>query len=352
MGRTTDYPECFRMCWKTLIGETVIQPLFLNKLHSVCAFNIWSKEATRGETSRILKCRVTLSCCLETACLEEQSQSWRRANTETDELNNSLCPSTTHCHPDVWVAVDMQTTQATRSSCWDFHWWTQKDEFRKDTWLNEHQLSQICGSLIADNCDLVWVNAPLSFGPVSSSRGRRSSLRGWRRTEAAQPAEQCLVLGRRRDPEPRPARQSSPPAGSARPRKNRRRKTNVLFCNIRRARVSECVVHLLIFEKGDNGFSPWTGQTAHWPHPMTHKGWRERRGRDTDGGSTVPKPLVPDIIYPQWNMDIRGWDTTSTTTTTLSQSWPNFVTCCTVHYICDVGSSLKSETSPSPPFPN
>lgn len=92
-------------------------------------------------------------------------------------------------------------------------------------------------------------------------------------------------------------------------------------------------------------------KTAHWPHPTTRKGWREGRGRDTDGGSAVPKPLVPDIIYPQWNMDIRGWNTTSTTTTTLSQSWPIFVPCCTVHYICDVGSSLKSETSPSSPLP-
>lgn len=82
------------------------------------------------------------------------------------------------------------------------------------------------------------------------------------------------------------------------------------------------------------------------PHPTTHKGWRERRGRDTDGGSAVPKPLVPDIIYPQWNMDIRGWDNTFTTTTTLSQRWPNFVPCCTVHYICDVGSSLKRHPHP------
>lgn len=74
---------------------------------------------------------------------------------------------------------------------------------------------------------------------------------------------------------------------------------------------------------------------------MTHaKGRRGRRRRHTYGGSAVPKPLVPDIISPQWNMDIRGWDTTTTTTTTLSHSWPNFVTCCTVHYICDVGSSL------------
>lgn len=117
----------------------------------------------------------------------------------------------------------------------------------------------------------------------------------------------------------------------------------MLFCNIRRARVSECVVHLLIFEKGDDVFSllDWANGTL-GPHPMTHaKGRSGRRRRHTYGGSAVPKPLVPDIISPQWNMDIRGWDTTTTTTTTtLSHSWPNFVTCCTVHYICDVGSSL------------
>lgn len=74
---------------------------------------------------------------------------------------------------------------------------------------------------------------------------------------------------------------------------------------------------------------------------MTQGGWRERRRHHADGGAAVPKPLVPDIIYPQWNMDVRGWDTSSTTTTTtLSQSQPNFVTCRTVHYICDVGSTL------------
>lgn len=177
-----------------------------------------------------------------------------------------------------------------------------------------------------------------SFCPVSS-RGRRSRPRGLRQTEAHQ-AERRLAAGRRRAPEPRPARENSPTAASARPRKNRRRKTNASFCNARRARVSECVVHLLIFGNGDQIPPPWTGQTAHGPHPTTHKGWRERRRHDTDGGSAVPQPLVPDIIYPQWNMDIRGWDTSSTTTrTTLSQSPPNFVTCRTVHYICDVGSS-------------
>lgn len=107
------------------------------------------------------------------------------------------------------------------------------------------------------------------------------------------------------------------------------------------ARVSECFVHLLIFEKGDNVFSPldWANGTLA-PPDDTRKGRRERRRHNTDGGSAVPKPLVPDIIYPQWNMDIRGWNTTTTTATTLSQSWPNFVTCCTLHYICHVGSSL------------
>ena len=34
----------------------------------------------------------------------------------------------------------------------------------------------------------------------------------------------------------------------------------------------------------------------------------ERRRGPTSGGSAVPKPLVPVIICPQWNTDIRGWD--------------------------------------------
>ncbi|TMS12950.1 Ubiquitin carboxyl-terminal hydrolase MINDY-2 [Larimichthys crocea] len=45
--------------------------------------------------------------------------------------------------------------------------------------------------------------------------------------------------------------------------------------------------------------------------------FEERRDK-TNGGSAVPKPLVPAILYPQWNLDIRGRDTTTTTTPYLS----------------------------------
>lgn len=110
------------------------------------------------------------------------------------------------------------------------------------------RFDQSCASVIERSC------VPLSSG-LLCSRDSRRPLRGWRQTAVAPRARQHLAqLGRQRGPEPRPARES-PPAASARPRKNRRRKTNVLFCNIRRARVSECVVHLLIFEKGDDVFS-------------------------------------------------------------------------------------------------
>lgn len=182
------------------------------------------------------------------------------------------------------------------------------------------------------------------------SRASRSPPRETRQTEEVQrqQAEQPPALEWQQQPEPHPAQENSPRAGSAKPRKNQRIKTNVLFCNIQRVCASVWVSVLCIclsVRKGTTFVSPRTGHTTRSPHLTTHKGRRfleERRDR-TNGGSAVPKPLVPAIIYPQWNMDIRGWDNTTTTTTTtqrLSHSRPNFVTSCTVHYICDVGSRL------------
>lgn len=39
-----------------------------------------------------------------------------------------------------------------------------------------------------------------------------------------------------------------------------------------------------------------------------------KRHFNTNRGPPALEPLVPAIIYPQWNMDIRGWNTTTTTT--------------------------------------
>lgn len=63
----------------------------------------------------------------------------------------------------------------------------------------------------------------------------------------------------------------------------------------------------------------------------TNKGRRRLR---MNRGSAIPKPLVPAVLPPQWNLDTRGRDVTMTTTHYLSQSQPNFATSCTLHYIC------------------
>lgn len=101
-------------------------------------------------------------------------------------------------------------------------------------------------------------------------------------------------------------------------------------------------MHLLICEKGDSiCFSTDWAHNAQPPlgDKQGKETFEERRDK-TNRGFAVPKPLVPAILYPQWNLDIRGRDTTTTTTPHLSESRPNFVTSCTVHYTCDVGADL------------
>lgn len=89
---------------------------------------------------------------------------------------------------------------------------------------------------------------------LNCSRASRSLPRETRRTEEVrEQAEQQPALGRQQQPEPHLARENSPPAGSAKPRKNRRIKTNVLFCNIQRVRVSVRVLCIcLSVRKGDS----------------------------------------------------------------------------------------------------
>lgn len=144
-------------------------------------------------------------------------------------------------------------------------------------------------------------------------RVNRSPPKGTRLTEEAQRQAPLLVApGWRRQPEPRPVRGSSPQAGSARPRKNQRIKTNVLFCNIQRVRVSVRVSVLCIcLSVRKRTMSPDGLDTQRAAPARQRRGegffFRERR-YNTNGGSPAPKPLVPAIIYPQWNTDIRGWD--------------------------------------------
>lgn len=53
--------------------------------------------------------------------------------------------------------------------------------------------------------------------------------------------------------------------------------------------------------------------------PLDEKqGKLEERRDETNRGFAVPKPLVPAILFPQWNLDIGGRDTTTTTTPYLS----------------------------------
>ena len=97
------------------------------------------------------------------------------------------------------------------------------------------------------------------------SNGSRSLPTETRRTEEVQEqAERRPVLGWRQQPEPHPAQANSPPVGSAKPRKSRRIKTNVLFCNIERVCVSVRVGVLCIglsVRKGTASVSPRTGHT-------------------------------------------------------------------------------------------
>uniref|UniRef100_A0A3B4ZSC3 Ubiquitin carboxyl-terminal hydrolase n=1 Tax=Stegastes partitus TaxID=144197 RepID=A0A3B4ZSC3_9TELE len=58
-----------------------------------------------------------------------------------------------------------------------------------------------------------------------------------------------------------------------------------------------------------------SGHTTRSPRLTTNKGRRRRRRDSTNRGVAVPTPLVPAILYPQWNLDIRGRDATTTTTT-------------------------------------
>lgn len=151
------------------------------------------------------------------------------------------------------------------------------------------------------------------FGLCLCSRVSRSLQRGTRRTEGEQErAEQQSAPGREQQLEPRPARENSPPAESAKPRKNRRIKTNVSFCNIQRVLCEcACFVHLLICEeRGLHLFLRGLDTQTHSPDLTTNKGRRCLTNR----GFAVPKPQVPAILYPQWNLEIRGRDTTTTTT--------------------------------------
>lgn len=128
-----------------------------------------------------------------------------------------------------------------------------------------------------------------AVGSCLCSRGASRSLpREMRRTEEVQEqVEQRPALGRQQ-PEPPPARENTPPAGSAKPRKNRRKKTNVLFCNIQRVCECVCFVHLLICEKGDSiCFSrDWTYNAQTRLDNKQGKTFEERRDK-TNGGFAV-----------------------------------------------------------------
>lgn len=107
-------------------------------------------------------------------------------------------------------------------------------------------------------------------------------------------AEWRPALGWRQQPEPHPARENSPPAGSAKPRKSRRIKTNVLFCNIERVCVSVRVGVLCIclsVRKGTASVSPRTGHTERAvPSLTTNEGRRPSRR-----GATR---LTQDLLFP------------------------------------------------------
>lgn len=80
----------------------------------------------------------------------------------------------------------------------------------------------------------------------------------------------------------------------------------------------KCFVHLLTCEEGDSiCFSMvWTHNTEPTRDDKQGKEMIEERHNKSYRGFAVPKPLVPAILKPQWNLDIRGMDTTTTTTTT------------------------------------
>lgn len=83
-------------------------------------------------------------------------------------------------------------------------------------------------------------------------------------------------------------------------------------------RACECFVHLLLCEEEEEGggdticFS--TDWTLYTEPPLDDK-QREGDNYKTYRGFAVPTPLVPAILKPQWSLDIRGLDTTTTTTT-------------------------------------